>query len=428
MLNFLVKTPPGTVEQQEVEGVPTGGYLYPNANDVHFSQEYSDGTDWEVWLMNANDSEEAPFTPKVGDTILAGWDWDTGEVVSWHPIHADLQDYIEPIGNELNEVTSTFDGTVSFPTYLHFLGHATRFWGTTNQYPDNNQARRIYVERFETDWAGQLYQRVRFILGKPFDKDNTPNALAILIYTDPERQNYYYTPGAFILDTTDPDNTFWYAETTIGQSPVAVPEDVHYCVALGSAPLNGGGTIPRDFGKRIEDETPPPVGNSLGNYNAEFDSPPLPDPATLQEDDYYVVSVAGTVIPTWPTISGTTLVENDVLRVTGGQYDREDYPAEVLVTYWDLEHHSFNWEENLKLESELAFITRMGWQGYTVASIGTIFLINYLGWPFPLIRNDGPSLNGVEGAKPFWMPQNDWDGFVIAIHKAAGLESTNANP
>jgi hypothetical protein len=206
---------------------------------------YDDGDPWDVWLMMA---ESPTFAAQPGDSILGAWDILTGVAIPDYPFDQALYDDVQPIGNEINAVTGTFDGPPNFTQHHVYLGNGVRYWGTVNQYPDDNQARHVVCTRFITEFATQFYHRVRFVLSAPFDKDNAPNALAILIYTDPERQNYFYTPGAFILDDTDPENTFWYADTTIGQSPIGHDEPVYYAVALGSAPLNGGGTVPVDEG------------------------------------------------------------------------------------------------------------------------------------------------------------------------------------
>jgi hypothetical protein len=225
------------------------GYSYPDVQNLAYSQNYDDGSVWEVWFMY---SDVPGFQPKAGDEFLGGWERenDNQELI---PPSPDLFEYVRPIGNELDAVTNTFDGTPDFPIYFNGLGAPNRFWGSVNHAPDDNQDRHVDCYRYETDWAGQLYQRVRFVLKPPFDKDNAPNALAILIYTDPERQSYFYTPGAFIWE---PDEEYWYADTTIGQSPTGTPEPVYYCVALGSAPLNGGGTVPPFYNEPRTDADP----------------------------------------------------------------------------------------------------------------------------------------------------------------------------
>jgi hypothetical protein len=212
------------------------GYSYPDVENLAYSENYDDGSLWEVWLMY---SADPGFQPKAGDDFLGGWQREN-ENREEIPPNSDLFEYVRPIGNILNETTSTFDGTEEFPIYFNGLGAPHRYWGSVNQAPDENQDRHVDCYRYVTNWSGQDYYRVRFVLREPFDKDNPPNALAILIYTDPERQNYFYTPGAFIWE---PDGEYWYADTTIGQSPTSGPEPVYYCVALGSAPLNGGGTV-----------------------------------------------------------------------------------------------------------------------------------------------------------------------------------------
>jgi hypothetical protein len=186
-------------------------------------------------------ADSPSFSAQPGDSILGAWDISTGVAIPDYPFDQALYDDVQPIGNEINTVTGTFDGPPNFTQHHAYLGNGVRYWGTVNQYPDDNQARRVVCTRFITEFATQFYHRVRFVLSAPFDKDNAPNALAILIYTDPERQNYFYTPGAFIWDDVAEE---WYSETTIGQSPIGQDEPVYYAVALGSAPLNGGGTVP----------------------------------------------------------------------------------------------------------------------------------------------------------------------------------------
>jgi len=235
--NYLVKVVPGSIAPD-----PDGVISYPDARDIAYTGMYNDGSDWEVWHMYSDKSDDdgnPDFAAQPGDTLLGGWERynDNRQVI---PNHPDLLEYIQ-IGNTLNEETSTFDGTPGFALYTAGLGAPARWWGTTNPAPEDNQTRHVVCRRFVTDWAGQDYYRVRFVLQEPFDKDNTPDALAILIYTDQERQNYYYTPGGFIWDDEAEE---WYCETTIGQSPTSGPEPVHYCVALGSAPLEGGGSVP----------------------------------------------------------------------------------------------------------------------------------------------------------------------------------------
>jgi hypothetical protein len=255
--SFIVKAAPGSVTPiyaEDDQGNPTTkivGYSYPDALAVTRDMQYNDGADWDVWLMIANDSEDEPFTAQSGDTILAGWEPFTGEVLAWHPIHPDLFDYVQPIGNELNEDTGAHDGTAYFPVHSGYFGHAKRFWGTVNPYPDANQARHVTAFRFQTEWAGQTYYQVGFRLSEPFDKDNPPNALAILLFTQPERNypgDYWYTPGAFVwtLIDAETDTYAWHCETPLGQSPTTGPADTHYCVALGSSPLPGGTTLAAD--------------------------------------------------------------------------------------------------------------------------------------------------------------------------------------
>ena len=238
-LSFIVKCAIGSVTEHSTNGNPV--YSYLNAETVSKDVNYNDGVDdWEAWLMIARDT----FAPKSGDTVLASWNPVTGEIMQQFPIHQDLFDYVQPVGNAVNEETGTIDGTLNFPLHHNYLGLANRFYGSINPYPDDNQSRRISAFRFETNWAGQFYKRVRFVLTEPFDKNNVPNALAILIYTDPERLNYFYTPGGFIWDAVE---QYWYADTTIGQSPTGLAEPVYFNVALGASPLNGGGAIPVDW-------------------------------------------------------------------------------------------------------------------------------------------------------------------------------------
>ena len=233
---FIMKIVPGSITPVlDDDGNPTNSYAYPGASSITYDMTYNDGADWEVWIMNADDEFEA----QPGDTILGGWGADDGVNLPAYPIHPDLFTYVQPIGNTLNATTGTFDGTAEFPVHKYYLGHEPRWWGVDNQAPDLNQTRHVVCTRFESEFSGQIYHRVRFTLKEPFDKNNAPNALAILVYTDPERLNYYYTPGAFIWDGAE-----WSCETPLGQSSIGVEAPVYYCVGLGSAPLNGGGTVP----------------------------------------------------------------------------------------------------------------------------------------------------------------------------------------
>jgi len=129
MISYLVKCAPGSVNTDPEREEPA----YPGVTFLAKTGEYNDGQDWEVWFMY----QEPGFTPKPGDTILGGWDRDNDnvKVVDEHP---DLFEYVRPIGNLLNQSTSTFDGTPDFALYPNGMGAPARWWGTTNPAPDDN--------------------------------------------------------------------------------------------------------------------------------------------------------------------------------------------------------------------------------------------------------------------------------------------------
>ncbi len=234
--SYLVRAVPGSVQP-----IPdSNAFAYPDARDI----TQVDGDVWMMYSDKVDEEGEPDFAAKAGDVLLGGWDrYDDNRQIM--PSHPDLHNDVLPIGNALNEAASTFDGTPAFALYANGMGAPRRFWGAENEAPDDNQDRYIVATRFVTDFGGQDYFRVRFTLQAPFDKDNTPDALAIFVYTDIERQNYFYTPGAFLFDEATEQ---WFTETPIGQSPTGGPAPVYYAVALGALPLNGGGTVPAESG------------------------------------------------------------------------------------------------------------------------------------------------------------------------------------
>lgn len=363
MISYLVKCAPGSVE------IPVGSNtpVYPGVRDLAKTGEYNDGQPWEVWFMYSADVDQngdPAFEVKPGDTILGGW-WRYRNNQIAVPEHPDLFEYVRPIGNVINEATSTFDGTSDFAYYANGMGAPARWWGSTNPAPDDNQTRHVECFRYITDWAGQSYHRVRFVLEAPFDKDNAPNALAILIYTDPERQSYFYTPGAFIWE---PDLEYWYCDTTIGQSPTAGPEPVYYCVALGSAPLNGGGTVPPEY-NQPRDET-------------DFsDARPVGEP-------------------------------------------------EHVSFNWD--QNLSGAQSGLALQDAVAhFQTRMGWLAFQVVQTTAELIIDTVDWPPGQVITlpDEPVINGsYVMAPPPWMDAGQLDRLIHAIEAAAGREVINAAP
>ena len=249
MITFLVHSTNVT----EVTDPESGAVLkltYPGALDVTHDQD-------DVYMMNIHgqgvDEDQNPkFVAQPGDLILCGWDVGTGLISPAYPIQPEME-AIQPIGNILNVDTNTFDGT-NFPKHKYAFGHCRnqfgdggRFWGS-NAYPEDNQARHCTATRFTTDWPapGDTLHRIRWVLSEPFDKNNPPNALAVAIYADPARTQYLYTMGGFIWqEPTETEPGEWYSEMPLGQAP-STPQDCHYAILLGSAPLGGGMTMPAD--------------------------------------------------------------------------------------------------------------------------------------------------------------------------------------
>jgi hypothetical protein len=126
----------------------------------------------------------------------------------------------------------TIDGVPSPESIVSFSDGITRLdvGGTgiidANPVPDLGTVR---VTR-EPGWQGTLGYRVVL---EDWDKNATPNAIALAVYNQPDGKDYAYTTGAMLWDSVAEE---WYVTCPAGFEPGQA--DIHMGFLYGSSPFS----------------------------------------------------------------------------------------------------------------------------------------------------------------------------------------------
>lgn len=142
-----------------------------------------------------------------------------------HPVTADYEEWVRPLGNESGRATGLLDSP-------RWQGHAEqKFLQDDQRYKDTNAPFTLKITRVEhvapDPFPGWGWS-VEMLSEDPL-RDIT--ARAVGIYSDPECTAYLYTTGAFVQDGSHNNN--YYTECPTGQRTVT-PDQVNFALLLGS--------------------------------------------------------------------------------------------------------------------------------------------------------------------------------------------------